>query len=936
LLPYFSLTLFISATMLFLVQPMIGKMILPQLGGTPLVWSTCMVFFQGVLLVGYGYTHLLTTTQPPRRQVIIHMVLIMLPFLVLPFSLGNWEPDTDTSPLIVFGHLVAQLCLMVGLPFLAVSTTAPLIQKWFGHTDHPTASDPYFLYGASNFGSLIGLAAYPFIIEQFLPVTPVADQGRFVSQVHFWTLGYAIFVALVVGCAVVVWQAIGKKLNEPSAPVADTVTTQPVAAPVAATSITSSPKRRTARLDTATPKDEKVATAATPIANTPNNEITLWRRLRWIGLAAAPSSLMLGVTTFMTTDIAPVTSFWILPLALYLLTFILVFARWPVVWTGTPHTVVMFVQPCVILFLVLKMNVHDIQLPYVIISPTGWEFVLNLAAFFATTLMCHGELAKDRPGTKYLTEFFFWMSVGGVVGGLFNAIFAPIVFQYGLWEYPIAMVFACLLRSNMVEPDSTLIPGDSNGKVNTPVGYLLDFGLPILTGGVCFLAVNYCAPHQVDFLFFQRKFIIAALVVGVLAMSLRPLRFGLGVAAIFVAVGIHDHINDPLVYVGRGFFGPMKVRDSDMERHPLPKLDQGDNQYFEYKVYRTLIHGGINHGRQIIAYKDTNGNESVEMTMKKRREPITYFHERNGVAEVYHKMSWPTAQPPAGVVNITGLSDYRMPMAMFGLAFGADAPLAMLANAQSEPPYAVLGLGTGILACYAKAYQTVDFYEIDPLVRDLSVPKGYIPPWSEERQKNPKLVMPDPTFFFIQDAAERWANIDVKMGDGRLVLKKQANREKYYHVISLDAFSSDAIPVHLLTKDAVKVYLDKLADGGVLVFNTTNRYVRIEPVLSAISQDLDLECLYCPDYTFKEDHPDRFSADWVVLRRKTDEKDWKNGGPPLGIRLLGERKLIAWNGRPYTNEKGSDTEKRWHERPPLAGPVWTDGYSNLFKIMSWR
>ena len=206
MLVYFSLTLFVSATLLFLVQPMIGKMILPQLGGTPAVWNTCMVFFQGVLLVGYGYTHLLTMTQPTRRQVLVQGALLFSPFLLfmLPFSLGNWKPETEGNP--IFG-LLGQLCIMVGVPFFMVSTTAPLLQKWFFHTGHPAAKDPYFLYGASNLGSMLGLLLYPTVLEPWLQVTPPAGDATWKTQVHLWTVGYAIFVGLVIGCAVFVWQA---------------------------------------------------------------------------------------------------------------------------------------------------------------------------------------------------------------------------------------------------------------------------------------------------------------------------------------------------------------------------------------------------------------------------------------------------------------------------------------------------------------------------------------------------------------------------------------------------------------------------------------------------------------------------------------------------------------------------------------------------------
>lgn len=215
MLAYFSLSLFVSAALLFLVQPMIGKMILPQLGGTPAVWNTCMVFFQGVLLVGYGYTHLLTTTQPARRQVLIQGILLFVPFVVLPFSVGDWEPPSDSNP--VFA-LLGKLLLMVGLPFFLVSTTAPLLQKWFFHTGHPAAKDPYFLYGASNFGSMLGLAIYPTVIEPWLQVTPAAGASTWQTQVHLWTFLYALFVALVVGCAVIVWQALAGKWASDTSP----------------------------------------------------------------------------------------------------------------------------------------------------------------------------------------------------------------------------------------------------------------------------------------------------------------------------------------------------------------------------------------------------------------------------------------------------------------------------------------------------------------------------------------------------------------------------------------------------------------------------------------------------------------------------------------------------------------------------------------------
>jgi hypothetical protein len=982
LLLYFAWSLFVSAVLLFLVQPMIGKMILPRLGGTPAVWNTCMVFFQGVLLIGYGYTHLLATTQSTRRQVLIHGALLLLPFLVLPFSLGDWTPPTESNPIF---SLLWKLSLMVGLPFLLVSTTAPLLQKWFSQTGHPAAKDPYFLYGASNFGSLLGLALYPSVMEPWFVVSAQADP-TWHTQVNIWTIGYAIFVALVIGCAVIVWQAISNRRQQTpdSRQPEPAPTPAPAAAAVQATAVTAAPpKKRTARLESASaavaaPSSVQLSQtetkapweglhpvwamivwwytsfyvdmarhagrAETDLVNPPRDEITTWRRIRWIGLAAAPSSLMLGVTTYMTTDIAAIALFWIIPLALYLITFILVFSRWPWIWTGTPHTIVMFLQPMVLLLLVLKMIAN-------LTPPTSWatviEFALNLGAFFTTTLMCHGELAKDRPSTKHLTEFYFWMSLGGVLGGLFNALFSPVVFQHGIWEYPIAMAFACLMRSNLVDQPKTLIPGDSTAAKPTPFGIVLDFTVPLFIGLACY-GMSYVGDfygHQ--FFLLKKSYMLAFLVVVVLALSLRPVRFGLAVGGLFIAVNIYDRVYDPYFYEGRGFFGLLRVRQSDEDENaernwtPLPPKTTGKQSPYEWKVYRTLIHGGINHGRQIIRYRyeDENGNlfkESESFNKIKRREPITYFHERNGVAELFHKLAWRDAQPVTAVVNMTGLSDARLPAAMVGLAAG-DAPLwGMLANTQSEPPYAVLGLGTGILACYAKPFQHVDIYEIDPLVKDLSIPPGYVPPWDEKRKKD--YVAPEPVFYFVQDAQERWAKIDVILGDGRLKIK-EAHAENYYHIIALDAFSSDAIPVHLLTKDAVQIYLSKLAPGGVLLFNTTNRYVRIEGVLAAIAEECDCDCLYCPDYTYETtDHPDRFSADWVVLQPRMKEGSFATGGRPIRERLEALRDRLTWYGAIVKDDDGKPkTEQRWHDVKPLPGPVWTDGYSNMLnpRVMPW-
>jgi hypothetical protein len=840
---FFSLTLFVSALLLFLVQPMIGKMVLPLLGGTPAVWNTCMVFFQAILLVGYAYTHTLSTWQRPRRQLVIQAVLLFFPFLVLPFAIGNWDPSTEDNPIF---RLLLLLLGMVGLPFFVVSTSAPLLQKWFGHTGHPSARDPYFLYGASNLGSMLALLAYPIVIEPNFGVD---------NQVRLWTAGYLVFVLLVLGCAVLLWR---------TAPAGPAV----VAAPVAVTAGADTATAITAR------SRKQLALEEPPASDVDVEAISLWRRLRWIGLAAAPSSLMLGVTTYMTTDIAAVPFFWVTPLALYLATFIVVFARWPVVWTTWPHSLMLYLQPCFVLLLMLQMLAS--------LTPRVWTtpilFALHLSAFLTTALVCHGELARDRPSPRHLTEFYLCLSIGGVLGGLFNALFAPLAFQQNIWEYPLAMVFACWLRPDLVG-DKPLVPGDAVAGRQTLLGRILDLVVPLALA-----LATWGLFHVIDSGYFPRivtRSLILALAVVVIFMLLsRPVRFAVALLALFLTVSLYERFESTRpVFEARGFFGLIRVRAAQEVHYlgccqpatlvglgadPLSLLvalqpDPPDVDFAEERIYHTLIHGGINHGRQIV------------YPPQRRTEPITYFHPTNGIGEVFAKFSWPNARLGASLAGM-----------------GADSMGVLLDLKFSEPPYAVIGLGTGTLAAHARPLQQLDFYEIDPLVRRLS-----LPPAGEQ-----------PVFYFVHDALERGARVDMIMGDGRLQLAKAP--AQHYHSITVDAFSSDAIPVHLLTKEAVQLYLDKLADGGTIIFNATNRYVDIRGVLAAIARDLDLDCLYCGDYA-SQSIPDKYAADWVVLARKSD-------AVPLRRRL----------------------SSRWEEIEPLSGPAWSDNYSNLFRVMNWR
>jgi SAM-dependent methyltransferase len=689
--------------------------------------------------------------------------------------------------------------------------------------------------------------------------------------------------------------------------------------------------------------------------------LTFSRRLRWVLLAAVPSSLMLGTTTFLTTDIAAVPFFWVIPLSLYLLTFIFVFARWPVVWTQLPHTIVLYLQPMFLLFLVLRI-VGKINVPI------SLEFALHLVVFFLTALMCHGELAKDRPSVRHLTEFYLWIAVGGVLGGIFNALIAPLLLPNPMIEYTLAMIVACLLRPYMAQDvsvsDGFAMPhrfGDAGtlafdtllfgfgmttystrtappdkqagrrGIVRTAVDFvhrcwpssnlleiILDLAVPLAFGFLAYAMTKVGTNEQEIFgITIQRKYLMMVAVILALAMAMRPVRFGLSVAALFLAVGLFDRSGDHPIFEARGFFGLVRVSQYG---------EMGSDGHGQ--VRRRLVHGIINHGEQIVS------------PSYMRRRPITYFDPTNGIGELFHKLTWGNPPGKAGSAEHDAWmkqymwvdpprrapresdeawstrynawlepyqekrsrfypGDVRQPAALIGL--GAVSPWAQLAGTQAQLPFAVIGLGTGTLAAHATPFQHVDFYEIDPLIKRLSVP--------------PSGEADDVIFYYVDDALRREARLDIKMGDGRLTI--QDAPEKYYHVLVLDAFSSDAVPMHLLAREAIELYLNKLTDGGVLIFNTTNRYVNLPPELARIAKDLDLECFTCGDWP-SDNFPEKYGADWVALRRRGSHA---NGGPPLVDRL----QVSAGKGDPW----------RWHGVEPVEGKAWTDGHSNLLRAMRW-
>jgi len=730
----FSATLFVSAGLTFLVQPMFAKFVLPLFGSTPAVWNTSMLFFQTTLLAGYLYAHESTRRLGVRRQTALHLGVLLVGLLVLPIGVpDDWIPSADGSPVPL---LLGLLAVAVGLPFFVVSTTAPLLQRWLAATDHPAGGDPYFLYRASNLGSVLGLLAYPLLVE---PSLRLAEQGR------LWSAGYGLLVLLVLACAAVVWR---------------------------------SPRGRDAPAGGA--GDE--AGVSRPAGDSPDSP-TLRRRMRWVGLAFVPSSLMLGVTTAITTDIAPVPLLWSLPLSLYLISFILVFA--PGSGADGLQRAMVFALPGVVLTLsvILLLGVRG---PLWIMVP------VHLAGFFVVAVVCHGRLARDRPPARGLTGFYLLISLGGALGGVFNAIVAPALFD-SLAEYPIVLVLAALClpgRPPLIEPG--------------PHVRHLDFALPLALGAMVALTVVLVELGESDVQQYGKLFAVGLAAGVAVNLVRRPLRFGLSVGAIVLAVTLASTPDVQELHRERSFFGAYRVT-----------ADEGGDLH-------RLVHGTTTHGAQ-------------DFSAGRERTPNSYYHPGSPIGQLL-----------------------------------ASMPASVTARA------AVIGLGTGSVACYSKPGERWTFYEIDSTV---------------ER------IARDPRYFTYLRVCS--GDFDVILGDARLRLAGAADRR--YGLIVADAFSSDVVPIHLITREALALYDSKLREHGVLAFNVSNNYVSLEPVLGELAHDAGMACVAQRDRRSGNDGvPETDASDWVVMARNASDL----------------RAVAA--------------DRRWHEcrRTPGRAP-WTDDYSNL-------
>ena len=718
----FSATIFLSAFLMFIVEPMIARMVLPLLGGAAAVWTTCLVFFQAVLLCGYAYAHGATTLLGPRRHAAVHIGVVLLPLLFLPVGLGSETPPPTDNPA---GWLLVTLLTSIGLPFFALSTSAAVLQKWYSVTDDDGASDPYFLYAASNLGSFAALIAYPLLVERTL---------RLQQQAQLWTVGYALLALLTLACAVSVWRR-----GQASA---STVSASPV-------------------------------TSAEPISGS--------RRVRWIVLAFVPSSLLLAVTSYMSTDVASVPLLWMVPLCVYLGTFIVAFSP----GAGRARALAARFMPLAIIALALLL-IAQMSRPVSLVIP------LHLMVFGIIALACHGELADDRPSPARLTEFYFWISLGGMLGGFFNALLAPVLFT-GIVEYPLVLVVACLVRR--------VVPAQPASSWRADAAWIA------LVGGVAVLSVWVNG----QFGSVSRFLIIGAAIPALFAFGQqrRPLRFAGCVAALLLSGALVQSPFGRAVYADRTFFGVYRVR-VDERMH-----------------YRFMFHGPTLHGMQ-----------STETA--RRGVSLSYFHKDGPIGQV----------------------------------------LAAVPNAAAAQEVAVVGLGVGSLASYAGPSQRWTIYEIDPAVEDVA--------------RNPAF------FTYLQDCGARCR---IVIGDARVSLGRA--RPQQFGVLILDAFSSDAIPVHLLTREALSLYLSRLAPNGVIALHISNLHLSLSPVLGRLAQDQGLVALWQREpATAGSLANGKFPSEWMVMARSASD---------LGA-------LVS--------------DPRW-KPPVVAGdtPLWTDDFSNILSVL---
>ena len=761
-MPAFALAIFTGAFLLFQVQPLIGKYILPWFGGSPGVWTTCMLFFQVLLLGGYAYAHTLSRHFKPRTQVIVHLTLLAAALATLPIvPAESWKPVADTDPV---WRILALLAATLGLPYLVLAATGPLMQEWF-RRGSPGVS-PYRLYALSNVGSLLALVSYPFFFE-----TVLSRQ----EQARFWSWGLVIYAVACVWCGRRVWRL----------------------------------------------PEEEVAKGASSTAREDAPAAPAWsERLLWVALPACASVLLLAVTNKMCQDVAVIPFLWVLPLAIYLLTFIIAFdsPRWYSTFYYTIALAAALGAGCVALHEGADMDILRQVAIYSVLLFTG-------------CMVCHGELYRLRPHPRHLTSFYLLISAGGAVGGLFVALVAPAVFD-NFHETHLGFLLTAVLlalvvwrgRGAMTEGSWRLL------AVILALGGVWGLQLAAAGSGSWLRGEGWLSPSA-SFAWddFARKGWVVWALAGGIVLGVGFFRRGkswnwhgsvcgilaVGTVALAFSLGLQiRNSSRGAVVSGRNFYGVLSVFEYEKE-NPLSH-------------HYVLQHGRITHGLQFTA-------------PDRAAQPTSYFPPRSGL----------------------GLALRNFPR-------------------QENQRIGLLGLGVGTVAAYGKAGDVMRIYEINPQVVDIA--------------RKP--------FTYL---ALSKAKIELAVGDARLVMEREAPQN--FDFLIMDAFSSDAVPVHLLTREAFEIYQRHLKPDGAIIVNISNRYLDLRPVVENAARLLGYDVLSIDSDDGAGEDEDGgwwfYAATFMVLSKNKE---------------FMSREALRAVASPVAPAR-TDI------------PLWTDDYASMFKIL---
>jgi hypothetical protein len=728
----FIFALFTSAFLIFVVQPMFTKLVLPKLGGAPAVWSVGMVVFQALLLAGYFYAHLLTRYTSLRASILIHLIVISFATFALPIGLaeGFGNPPQDGQGVWLLGFYLAS----IGVPFFALAGNGPLLQAWFSKSGNPHAANPYFLYNASNAGSFIALLAYPVIIEPLFLLS---------SQTILWSFAFVALIGIIALSGIAVWNR------------------------------------------------NQDAALSTSLRTT---EYSYKTKFCWVLLSFVPSALMIAITAHISTDVASAPFLWVIPLSLFLMSFIVAFREKSFFkLDNIEKRVALYSLPLAVTYSFASFPV------YILVF-------LNITFFFIAATACHQRLYAMRPAPEYLTEFYLYMSLGGVLGGVFAALIAPFVFNTVL-EYPVLIVFTVFI--------TTIWGNDRKSDI-------LKTFLPILLFGFLFIILIYYTGFY-EFFALKLNYTVQTIALILLCMlTIFAICFAgkkHALAAFLPVIFLYSAIlkdDEPIVFLERSFFGV----------HRIALAESG--------MFRVLFHGTTIHGA--VQVKTATG-----APITGRPTPLTYYNPNGTIAQ----------------------SLYSAPSKSDGRQLG------------------IVGLGTGAHSCNGQPADQWTFFEIDPLVVKIAKNQEYFP--------------------FLSECAP---NAKINLGDARITLLSQPKQSFDYLLI--DAFSSDAIPMHLLTTEAIALYKSVLREDGVLAVHISNRHLELASVVAALAAEAG-----------------------VPARIKHDQK------PDDVLDIVHSSSTVVVLTRSSTALAHLDATPGWTMLEPSGTEPWRDDFSNIVSAL-WR